>query len=78
MTTQLQAVVNAALQLPEAERGELADRLLDTLQELPDFHEEWDDEIQRRLEHYRSSKSVPVPHDESMKFIMDDNDDQAH
>ncbi len=78
MTTQLQAVVNAALQLPEAERGELADRLLDTLQELPDFHEEWDDEIRRRLEGYRSGKSVPVPHDESMKFIMDDSDDQAH
>ena len=78
MSTQMQTLFDAALQLPEAERGELADRLLDTLLEFPDFHEEWDDEIERRLEDYRSGKSIPVPHDEAMKFIMDDSDDQAH
>jgi putative addiction module component (TIGR02574 family) len=77
MSTQLQSLVDAAMLLSESERGELTDRLLDTLQEIPDFHEEWDDEIQRRLEDHRSGKSVPVPHDEAMKFIMDDSDDQA-
>ena len=77
MSSQLQSLFDSAMQLPESERGELADRLLDTLQKIPDFHEEWDDEIQRRLEDYRSGKSVHVPHNETMKFVMDDSDDQA-
>ena len=77
MSTQLQTLLDAALQLPESERGELAARLMDTLDDAPEFHEEWDDELKRRLEDYRSGKSVPVPWDEAMKLIMEDSDGKA-
>jgi putative addiction module component (TIGR02574 family) len=77
MSTQMQTLLDAAMQLPESERGELAVRLLNTLDDAPEFHEEWDDELKGRLEDYRSGKTVPVPWDEAMKLIMDNGDGNA-
>jgi putative addiction module component (TIGR02574 family) len=79
MSTRLQSLLDAALLLPESERGELAARLMDTLDDAPEEldDDEWAVELKQRLDDYRSGKSIPVPWDEAMKFIMDDGDDKA-
>ena len=63
MTTQLQALLDAALQLPDADRGELANTLYDSLDDTSTLVDEddWGDELKRRIDDYRSGKSVPVP-----------------
>ena len=63
MTTQLQALLDAALQLPDADRGELANKLYDSLDDTSTLIDEddWGDELKRRIDDYRSGKSVPVP-----------------
>ena len=69
MSSQLQSVLDAALQLPEADRGELAARLMESLDEAPDFHEEWDDEIQRRLDDMRSGRDPGIPWEQVRKEL---------
>ena len=61
MSTQLQSVLDAALLLPESERGELAARLMDTLEVIPEFHSEWNAEIQRRIEDMRTGRVPGIP-----------------
>ena len=74
MSTQLQTVFNAALLLPESERGELAARLMDTLEEIPEFHPEWEAEIQRRIEDVRSGRDLGIPMAQLRKELMDIRD----
>ena len=74
MSTQLQLVLDAALLLPEPERGELAARLMDTLDEMPEFHPEWDAEIQRRIEDMRSGRVPGIPLAQLRKELMDIRD----
>jgi len=68
MSPQLQAVLVAALQLPESERGELVSLFFDTFEEpedslddIPEFHPEWEDEIRRRVEDLRSGREPGIP-----------------
>ncbi len=64
MSPQLQAVFDAAMQLSEAERGELAALLLDSFddEEFEEISEpEWAAELQQRIEDVRSGKSETVP-----------------
>ena len=64
MSTQFQSLLDAALLLPEAERGELAALLLDSLEDedLEEITEaEWAAELQQRIEDVRSGKSETVP-----------------
>ena len=68
MSPQLQSVLDAALQLPESERGELVSLLFDTFEEpedspddIPEFHPEWEDEIRRRVEDLRSGREPGIP-----------------
>ena len=77
MSTQLQELLDAAMQLPEADRGELADKLYDSLDDPSTLVDEdgWGDELKRRLDDFRSGKSIPVPKDEAMRLILEDGDD---
>ena len=63
MTPESQALFDAALALPEAERAILAERLLETLsppgEELTD--DELEAELDRRFEEYRRDPSVGIP-----------------
>ena len=63
MSTQLQSLFDAALQLPESERGELAARLMDTLDEASEETEEaaWAEELLRRIDGTRSGADATVP-----------------
>ena len=64
MSPQFHSILDAALKLPESERGELATRLLDSFDddELEEFSEaEWAAELQQRIDDVRSGKAETVP-----------------
>ena len=52
-----------AVQLPESERRVLAERLLDTLEEVPDsgVDRAWEAEAARRLQSIREGRTQPIP-----------------
>ena len=77
MSSQQQPLFDAALLLPEFERGELAARLMDTLQAIPEFHEEWDDEIRLRLDDMQSGRDQGIPWEQVRKELMDIRDAAA-
>ena len=70
MSTQLQTLLDAALQLPESERGELAVRLLNTL----DDDSEEAEELQRRIDDARSGAATTVPWEVVRQKMVDMND----
>ncbi len=70
MSTQLQSVLDAALLLPESEREELAACLMDTLDMTPEFHPDWDAEIQRRIEDMRSGRVPGISLAQLRKELM--------
>lgn len=72
MSTELESVLNAALRLPEAEREELADRLLESLDEV---EAEWDEEIRGRLDDIRSGRVTPIPAAAARKLFLSDDGD---
>ena len=76
MSTQLQSLFDAALLLPELERGELAARLLDSLDSEADegADSEWTEEIRNRIEDVRTGKVQTVPWTAAREQIMDDAD----
>ena len=65
------------MQLPEDDRGVLADKLYESLDDASSLVDEdgWAGELKRRLDDYRNGKSVPVPKDEAMKLISEEIDD---
>ena len=77
MIANTEQIVAAALALPEDDRLELIDRLIESLDGPPDDDVEraWADEIARRLEEVRSGKVVTVPWEEARKRIFEDADD---
>lgn len=76
MIASTEQIVAAALALPEDDRLELADRLMESLDGPPDDDVEraWADEIARRLEEVRSGKVVTVPWEEVRKRLQEDAD----
>jgi len=76
MTANSDEITAAALSLPEDDRLELADRLMESLDGPPDadYEQAWAGEIARRLEDVRSGKSVPIPWEEARKRIFEDTD----
>ena len=76
MIANTEQIVAAALALPEDDRLELADRLIESLDGPPDDDVEraWADEIARRLEEVRSGKVVTVPWEEVRKRLQEDAD----
>ncbi len=79
MSTQLQSLFDAALQLPESERGELAERLLETLHESSEEAEEaaWAEELQRRIDDVRSGADATVPWEVVRQKMVDMNNAAA-
>jgi putative addiction module component (TIGR02574 family) len=66
-----------AMQLSDRERGELAVKLIESLDPGTDGGAEaaWGEEIQRRLEELRTGKVQAVPWPEARRMILEDADD---
>lgn len=64
------------LQLPPADRGELAARLLDSIDPATDEDADagWSEEIRSRIEDVRGGKVKPVPWAEARAEILADDD----
>ena len=80
MSTQQQSLFDAALLLPESERGELAARLMDTLDDdtESDLDEaEWAEELQRRIDEARSGAVATVPWEVVRQKMVDINNAAA-
>ena len=84
MAAQLQSVLDAALQLPDADREALAERLWESLgDEEPavgdhPFAAEWDEEIRQRVEDMRSGKEPGIPWEQVRKHLREDLDGADH
>ena len=76
MSDRATRVLAEVLGWPADERGELAARLLESLDAGadPDAAEAWGEEIRTRLEEVRSGKVTPVPWDEARRQIEADGD----
>ena len=79
MSTQVQTLLEAALELSEIEREELAERIYDSLgdPETEVDDDAWSDELKRRVDNAKSGKTVGIPWDEAMKRIHDDREAEA-
>lgn len=76
MTQAANAILETLLQLPDADRGELAARLLNSLDSEADkgADSEWTEEIRNRIEDVRTGKVQTVPWTAAREQIMDDAD----
>ncbi|VTR95597.1 Addiction module component family protein OS=Myxococcus stipitatus (strain DSM 14675 / JCM 12634 / Mx s8) GN=MYSTI_06622 PE=4 SV=1: Unstab_antitox [Gemmata massiliana] len=76
MTQTVSAILETLLQLPTEDRGELAARLLESLDAGNDegAESEWAAEIQTRVEDLRSGKVKTVPWSTAREQILDDTD----
>ncbi len=77
MTQQTAQLLEQVLRLPEKERSELADKLLENLEPASeeDVEAAWGEEIRRRIEEVESGAVKPVPWDEARRQILEDIDD---
>jgi len=77
MTHQTQQVLAEALRLPETERGDLAAKLIESLDPAAelDVDVSWSAEIQQRLAELEAGKVQPIAWPEARRRIMDDTDD---
>ena len=64
MSTQVQTLLEAALELSEIEREELAERIYDSLgdPETEVDDDAWSDELKRRVDNAKSGKTVWAVH----------------
>jgi putative addiction module component (TIGR02574 family) len=77
MSERATAVLAEVLRWPAAERGDLAARLLESLDAGADADAEaaWAEEIRTRLEDLQNGRATPVPWSEARRQILDDVDD---
>ncbi len=77
MTQAANEILETLLQLPDADRGELAARLLESLDSAAEVEAEaeWAEEIRTRIKDVRTSKVKTVPWKAAREQIMDDADD---
>lgn len=71
MSTDLDSLLKAALQLSDEERARLADSLLSTLEPAPepDVEEAWAAEIERRSREFDEGKVKPIPWSEIRESV---------
>jgi putative addiction module component (TIGR02574 family) len=77
MTRRGDSLLESALRLPAAERGELAARLIESLEpgdDEDDARAAWDAEIGRRLVDMEQGRVEPLSWDEARRRILDDPD----
>jgi putative addiction module component (TIGR02574 family) len=77
MSERAAAVLSEVLAWPAEQRGDLAARLLESLDPGadPDADAAWDAEIRQRLNDIQSGQVTPVPWAEARRQILDDGDD---
>jgi putative addiction module component (TIGR02574 family) len=75
MSERAAAVLTEILGWPAPERGDLAARLLESLDTGadPDADAAWDEEIRQRLDDVRAGRATPVPWSEARRQILDDD-----
>jgi putative addiction module component (TIGR02574 family) len=74
MTSQVSELLEKALTLSTQERGELAARLIDSLDDESaeeGVEEAWQEEIQRRMDDIRSGRVKTIPGDQFLKRLAD-------
>lgn len=73
MSERTAAVLAEVLGWPETERGDLAARLIESLDPGADNDaaEAWDEEIRTRLEDVRRGRVTPVPWEEARRQILE-------
>jgi putative addiction module component (TIGR02574 family) len=71
MSGETKDLLNKALNLPVAERAELAGRLIESLDTIEDgpVRAEWEAEIARRMSEFDSEKVRPVPLEEARRKL---------
>ncbi|AWM39664.1 Putative addiction module component [Gemmata obscuriglobus] len=76
MTQAANAILETLLQLPNADRAELAAHLLDSLEPNAGTEDEggWGQELQARIEEVRSGQVKAVPWATARQQILDDAD----
>lgn len=74
MSLVVERYLSELLQLSPADRGEVAARLLDSLDGIDDPQDDaaWEEEIRRRVEDAVSGRVKGIPLDEAMKQIFAD------
>ena len=77
MTAELQAVLDQALGLPEAERADLAAKLIRSLEGPAEegVEQAWDKEIARRLAEIEAGAVEMIPWNEAKRMIFGDRDE---
>lgn len=76
MTRSEDALLAEVLKLPEAERGRIAERILESLDPRGgDWDATWEAEIGRRVEEVRDGTVRLVPWNEALGLILRDSDD---
>jgi putative addiction module component (TIGR02574 family) len=78
MTPGAEKLLQEALSLPEEARVDLAEALLESVEQTPaedDADAAWSVEARRRLDEVRSGAVKPVPWEEAEKRIFDPSDD---
>jgi len=76
MTASAETLYQAALKLSEAERSELADKLIDSIDPQTDegWTEVWDAEIARRIDDLKQCKIQTIPWAEARRIITGKKD----
>ncbi len=74
MTNKAAQVLADGLQLPEDERGDVAARLIESLETNgdEDVQAAWSAEIQKRIEELRQGKVKPLSWPEARRMILDE------
>jgi putative addiction module component (TIGR02574 family) len=71
MTPAVQELYEAASQLPDEDRAELAGKLLESIEDPPDegVEEAWAAEIERRMTEYRAGRVKTIPWAEVRAYL---------
>ena len=79
MTAELYSLFSAALELPSADRVELAERLWESLEDdsASRTESEWDDEIRHRIAEHRDGIAKAIPWEEARKQIWAEGGDET-
>ena len=66
-----------ALQLPEADRADVAIRLIESLDPITenDTEDAWSTELQTRIEDLRDGRAKPLSWPEARRYILEEGDD---
>jgi len=81
MTSEANKLLEIAIRLSPRERAELAGKLLDSLDGLPEedpniVEKAWEKEIKRRIQDHEEGRNMPVPWEEARHKIFGETDEE--